>query len=310
MKEKVDFSIVSPVYKAKEIVPELVQRIQNTVNKISNNFEIILIDDGCPEKSWESIYVECSKNNFVKGLKLSKNFGQHYAISAGLHFARGEWIIVMDCDLQDLPEEIIPLYNKTKEGYDFVQAKRFNRKDKKIKKLSSYLFNYVFSYLSGSKSDNSVANFGIYNCKVINSINELNEYSRSFPSLLNQVGYSGTKIDVMHSQRLIGSTSYTFSKLINLSLDVILVNSNKPLKITVKVGLLISFLSFTLALYNLIAHFFNMIKVQGYTSTIFSIWFVGGLILFVLGVLGLYIGKIFDQVKNRPLYIIDKKINL
>jgi glycosyltransferase involved in cell wall biosynthesis len=309
MKEKIDFSVISPVYKAKQIVPELVKRIQNSLSLLSDNYEIFLIDDGCPENSWSSILTECDKDNRIKGIKLSKNFGQHYAISAGLNNVNGEWIIVMDCDLQDLPEEIPTLFNKTKEGFDYVQARRFERKDNIKKKLFSRLFNLMFSYLSGSKSDKSIANFGIYHYTVVNSIKNLKEYSRSFPSLLNQVGYRGGKVNVAHSERRFGSTTYTFSKLLNLSIDVILVNSNKPLKITIKIGFLISFFSFLLALYNLLAHYYNIVKVPGYTSTLFSIWFVGGLNLFVLGVLGLYIGKIFDQVKGRPLYIIERKKN-
>ncbi len=303
-------SVVSPVYRAKSIVPELVRRIVVTLSEITEDFEIILVEDGCPEGSWESIAKECEKDNRVKGVKLSRNFGQHYAITAGLDAVSGEWIVVMDCDLQDQPEEIPQLYQKVSEGFDFIQARRVSRKDKWVKRMTSGLFHSVYKYFSGFKSDQSVANFGIYHQKVIQAVLEMREFSRSFPSLLQQVGFYRGFVDVDHAPRISGESSYSWSKLINLSLDVILSNSNKPLKLTVKLGFIISFFSFLLAIYNVIAQLSGLIKVPGYTSTIFSIWFVGGLILLVLGVLGLYIGKIFDQVKGRPLYLVSDRINL
>ena len=302
-------SVVIPVYKARNIVPELIKRLNKSIS-FTEDYEIILIEDGCPENSWLEIEKQCEKDKRVKGIKLSRNFGQHYAITAGLEACKGFWVVVMDCDLQDQPEEIKNLYRKALEGFDYVQASRLNRKDKIFKRFSSKLFNFTFRYFSGLQSDSSVSNFGIYNTKVIQSLMDFNDYARSFTSLINQVGFLGTKLSVKHSSRFIGESSYTFSKLLNLSLDIILVNSSKPLKLTVKVGFIISIISFCLAIYNLAANLVGLIKVPGYTSTIFSIWFVGGLILFVLGVIGLYIGKIFDQVKNRPLYIISEKRNL
>jgi dolichol-phosphate mannosyltransferase len=135
------------------------------------------------------------------------------------------------------------------------------------------------------------------------------EISRSFPSLISFLGFNSIKISVKHSERFEGESSYNFKRLLNLSFDVILANSNKPLKLTVKLGFIISLFSFLLANYNLIAYKIGIIKVVGFTTTVFSIWFVGGLILFVLGIVGLYIGKIFDQVKERPLFIVAQKVN-
>jgi glycosyltransferase involved in cell wall biosynthesis len=303
------FSVVIPVYKSANTIQELVERIKKSFIHISNDYEIILVEDGCPQNSWALIVEECAVDTRVVGLKLSRNFGQHYAITAGLENATGQWVVVMDCDLQDIPEEIPNLYAKVIQGYDYIQARRSMRKDGFFKKMSSKLFHAVYSYLADFKSDSSVANFGIYNQKVIKAILSYSENSRSFPSLLRITGFKNAYLDVTHSKRLHGSSSYTLSKLIDLSLDVILSNSNKPLKLTVKFGFLISLISFLLAIYNLIAHWLGIINVKGYTSTIFSIWFVGGILLFVLGILGLYIGKIFEEVKARPLYIIDEKLN-
>lgn len=307
--EKVLITVVSPVYRAANIVEELVSQVKNSLSLLTDSYEIILVNDSSPDDSWAKILIECEKDKRVIGIDLSKNYGQHYAISAGLNYAQGLWIVVMDCDLQDRPEEIHKLYKKAHEGWEIVQAKRTNRKDDFTKRLSSKLFHRVFSFLSGIDSDHSIANFGIYHSKVIAEYNRMTEVARSFPSLIGQLGFNKTTVDVVHSERFEGQTSYNFSKLVNLSLDVILSNSNKPLKLTVKLGFVISFLSFLLASYNLFAHFVGMIKVEGFTSTIFSIWFVGGLILLVLGVIGLYIGKIFDQVKGRQLYIIKEVIN-
>jgi glycosyltransferase involved in cell wall biosynthesis len=308
--ENVLITVVSPVYGAENIVEELVSQVKINLSLITDSFEIILVNDSSPDDSWAKILIECEKDNRIKGINLSKNFGQHYAISAGLNYAQGLWIVVMDCDLQDRPEEIIKLYKKACEGWEIVQAKRTNRKDNFTKRLSSKLFHRVFTFLSGIDSDHSIANFGIYHSKVITEFNRMTEVARSFPSLISQLGFNKTTVDVLHSERYEGQTTYNFSKLVNLSLDVILSNSNKPLKLTVKLGFIISLLSFLLASYNLFAHFAGMIKVEGFTSTIFSIWFVGGLILLVLGVIGLYVGKIFDQVKGRQLYIVKEVRNI
>ncbi len=302
-------SIVSPVYKAKLIVPELVRRIVLAVSEITEEFEVILVDDGCPDNSWTAIEEVCSNDLRVKGVKLSRNFGQHYAITAGLSNSSGQWVVVMDCDLQDRPEEIHKLFTKANEGYDIVFARRIIRKDAFLKRMSSKMFHSLYGYLSGFKSDPTIANFGIYSKNVIDEFNKMQEKSRSFPSLVNYLGFRKTSIEVEHAERSEGESSYSLSRLLRLSFDVILANSNKPLKLTIKLGFFISFFSFALAIYNLIAHWFGIIKVPGFTSTIFSIWFVGGLILFVLGIHGLYVGKIFDQVKNRQLYIVSNRLN-
>lgn len=310
MNTNIEISIVSPVYRAENIVPELVKQIVENVQTITSNYEIILVNDASPDNSWAAIEKECAKNTKVKGINLSRNFGQYYAITAGLSYTKGEWIVVMDCDLQDRPDEIPNLYNKALEGWDIVYAKRTDRQDGFLKKLSSKLFHSIYSYLSGIVTDSSIANFGIFNKKVIQEFNRMKEYARSFPSLIQYVGFKKTEIFVKHSNRFDGKSSYTLSKLIKLSLDVILSNSNKPLRLTVKLGFIISFISFILALYNVIAYLTGIIMVEGYTTTVFSIWFVGGLLLFVLGIIGLYIGKIFDQVKERQLFIVSKEINI
>ena len=303
-------SIISPVYRGEKIVVELVRRNVESVSTITDDYEIILVNDASPDNSWNEIVKQCAANPKVKGINLSRNFGQHYAITAGLHYAKGDWVVVMDCDLQDRPEEIPNLYNKAKEGYDIVYARRAMRKDGFLKKQSSIWFHKVFNWLSGIKSDSTIANFGIYKHCVIEEFNNMPERARSFPSLVIYLGFKDTAIDVQHSERAEGKSSYNFRKLLKLSFDVIVSNSNKPLRIAVGFGLVMAAVSFLLALYNIIAKAVGIIQVSGYTTTVFSIWFVGGLLLFVMGVLGLYIGKIFDQVKGRQLFIVKDKMNL
>lgn len=303
-------SIVSPVYKGEHMVAELVRRNVESVNLITDDYEIILVNDASPDNSWAEIVKQCEVNPKVKGLNLSRNFGQHYAISAGLSFASGEWVVVMDCDLQDRPEEIPNLYRKAQEGFDIVYARRAVRKDGVVKKSTSALFYRVFRYLSGIQSDKAVANFGIYHKRVIEEFNKMPEQSRFFPSQVKYLGFKDTAIDVEHNERSEGKSSYNLLKRFKLGFDVIVSNSNKPLRFAVGLGFCMSALSFILALYNVIAKWAGVIRVPGYTTTVFSIWFVGGLLLLVMGIMGLYIGKIYDQVKGRQLFIVKDKINL
>lgn len=303
-------SIVSPVYKGEKMVHELVRRIQLSMSQITDNYEIILVNDYSPDKSWNAIVDVCRKDTRIKGINLSRNFGQHYAITAGLSYVKGRWVIVMDCDLQDRPEEIPNLYNKALEGYDIVYAQRRVRQDKFLKRMSSKIFHSVYDYLSGLKTDTSVANFGIYSNKVIKEFNKMKERSRSFPSLIGFLGFKTAFLEVEHSERFEGKSSYSFSKLCTLAFNVIIANSNKPLRLAVFWGFIISFISLLLAFYNIVAYYLDLILVPGFTTIIFSIWFVGGCLMAQMGILGLYIGKIFDQVKGRQLFIVDELINI
>lgn len=292
------------------MVAELVRRDVESVRLITEDYEIILVNDASPDNSWSEIVRQCAENSRVKGVNLSRNFGQHYAITAGLHYATGEWVIVMDCDLQDRPEEIPNLYRKAQEGFDIVFARRAVRKDGIVKKGTSALFYRVFRQLSGIESDKAVANFGIYHKRVIEEFNRMPEQSRFFPSQIRYLGFKDTAIDVEHSERSEGKSSYSLMKRFKLGFDVIVSNSNKPLRFAVGLGFCMSALSFLLALYNVIAKWAGVIQVPGYTTTVFSIWFVGGLLLLVMGIMGLYIGKIYDQVKGRQLFIVKDKVNL
>ncbi len=302
-------SIVSPIYRGEKMLDELVSRIEQSVSSITDNFEIILVNDASPDNSWQRITEICTVNKHVKGVDLSKNFGQHPAISAGFSVSNGEWVIVLDCDLQDRPEEIGRLYAKAQEGYDIVFARRVHRTDKFLKRMSSVVFHIVYDWLSGLKTDNTIGNFGIYHHRVIEEIVKIPDLSRGFGNLLYCVGFKHTAINVEHAERAEGSSSYSLSKLLKLAFDNIIANSNKPLRMAISLGLIMSIISFILALYNVIAKIAGFIVLPGFTTTIFSIWFVGGLVLLVLGIIGIYIGRIYDQVKGHPFVVIRKVLN-
>ena len=310
MKENnVHISVVSPVYYSEKIVKELVKQLHENLRIITNNYEIILVNDASPDDSWNMIVEECTKDNRVKGINLSRNFGQHFAITAGLNYAKGDWVVVMDCDLQDRPDEIPNLYNKAVEGWDIVLGKRIDRKDNILKKSMNYLFYKIFNYLTDTSMDRKIGSFRIMNQSVVKSYNMLKEQTRYFGGLMNWLGFKVTSIEIQHDDRFEGKTSYSFKKLFTLTLNAILCFSDKPLKITIKVGIWISFFSVIFIIYKIIRMLYGSTTI-GWSSIIASIFFSTGLIISILGMIGLYIGRIFEETKNRPLYIIRETKNI
>lgn len=299
-------SIVSPVYRSEKILPILVSEIAKLANKIGQDYEIILVDDRSPDGSWEVMKNLSEENKNLKIYRLSRNFGQHATIIAGLSKAKGEWIVVMDCDMQDQPKEIEKLYEKALEGFDVVLARRELRIDSFFKRLSSRLFYKVFNYLAGIQINNEIANFGIYNKKVIQSILTINDNIKFFPLFVNWVGFKTTNVSVEHSSREEGTSSYNLSKLFSLAFNVIVSFSDKPLKIFVGFGAFISLLAILVGGYFMISFFQGKITEPGFSSLILSIWFLSGVIISCIGVVGIYLGKTFNQTKNRPVFIIDE----
>lgn len=303
-------SIVSPVYKSEALVDLLVQRLTATLKNITEDYEIILVEDCGGDNSWKKIEENAAKDNRIKAIQLSRNFGQHYAITAGLDYAKGEWVVVMDCDLQDRPEEIINLYNKAQEGYDIVLASRQERQDNFFKKSFSLLFYKVLTYLTGTPHDHTVANFGIYNRKVINALTQMRESIRYFPTMIKWVGFRSIVIPVFHAEREQGQSSYNMKKMLNLAIEIMLAYSDKPIRMMTKLGFIISIFSFLVAIIFLTNALNGKIAVMGYASIIISIWLLSGLIIFMLGITGLYVGKTFEGVKKRPIYLVNTKINI
>lgn len=298
-------SIVSPVFRAENILHQLVARIKTAVPVA--DFEIILVDDCSPDNSWQKITELAADHPEVSGIKLSRNFGQHYAITAGLDAAKGEWVVVMDCDLQDRPEEIPALLAKAKEGFDVVLARRANRQDGLLKRLSSRVFYRTLAWLTGSHQDETIANFGIYSKAVVREISNMRESIRYFPTMVRWVGFRQTVIDVVHAGNEGRQSSYNFKRLFNLALDIMLAYSDKPIRLTVKLGLLVALSGFVFAGYTLFRYLHGDIIVAGYASLIISLWVLTGFVLVTLGMVGLYVGKTFEGVKSRPIYIVEKR---
>jgi len=301
-------SIVSPVYRAEKILPILVSEINLVMERIGEDYEIILVDDRSPDNSWEVMKVLSSQNPRIKSIRLSRNFGQHSAIFAGLTKTKGDWVVVMDCDMQDQPKEIAKLYKKALEGYDIVLGQRENRKDKFLKKLSSKLFYKVFNYLSGANFDNNVANFGIYHQKTIKSILDMKDYVKFFSLFINWIGFKSVSIPIEHGEREEGKSTYSVGRLFKQAFNVIISFSDKPLRLFINFGLSISVLSFIVGIYYLYLALTGKIAQPGFSSLILSIWFLSGIIISCIGIVGVYLGKTFDQAKGRPTFIIDEEV--
>jgi dolichol-phosphate mannosyltransferase len=302
-------SIVSPVYMAEQIVAELVKRIKEEVELITTDFEIILVDDCGPDNSWAEIEKQCKVYPFVKGIRLSRNFGQHYAVSAGVAMAKGDNIVIMDCDLQDNPKDIRALLEKRDEGYDVVFTKRIKRQHSFVKNLNAMIYNRLFNFFSEEQYDINAGSLVLFSRRVATQFTALEDKDRLYIQMLKWVGFKSTTISVEHNKRFEGKSSYSLLKLIKLGLQGWTSHSDKLLKISVYLGFVLSFVSFIAGVAIIIKFFFYDLQ-PGWPSIIVTILFSTGLVLLSIGVMGLYIGKIFEQSKNRPLYIIDKKINL
>ena len=302
-------SVVVPVYGCKKAIPSLYERLTTTLKKITKNYEIILVNDDCPQNSWEEIEKLCIKDKHVIGLNLSRNFGQMKAILAGLDYSTGEYVVVMDCDLQDRPEEIINLYKKINEGYDIVFARREKRQDNFIKKFISKIFYKIYSYATDLPYDETLCNFSIAKRIVIDNYCKMRENDRAFVMYIKWMGFKESTIDVKHDKRYEGKSSYNFKKRIKMARDILLSQSDKIIKLITKIGFLITLLSTIYIMYLILNYFINKNVISGWTSIMAIQCFIGGILMTFIGIIGLYIGNIFMQIKNRPLYIIKNKLN-
>lgn len=305
-------SIISPVYKAEKIVDELVQRIRNEASKINADYEVILVEDCGPDESWRKIEENCNRFPELVGIKLSRNFGQHFAITCGLEHAQGEIAIVMDCDLQDNPVYFKDLIDKAKEGYDVVFTMKAKRKHSFIKDTLAGSFNRVFNYLIDNKlakSNSLVGSYSLLSRKAIEAFKKFGDYQRHYLMVLRWIGFKQAYITIEHEQRFEGKSSYNFGKLLSHALNGITSQSDKLLILNVKLGLFISAFSFLTTLFIVIMYFTHGF-LSGWASLIVTILFSTGILLTSIGVVGIYLAKTFEQTKNRPKYIVDKIVKL
>ena len=304
-----DISIVVPVYGCPEALHPLHERITKTVSKITNSYEIILVNDGCPKNSWAVIEKICKSDKKVVGINLSRNFGQLHSTNAGIKHSTGEYVVLMDCDLQDKPEGIEDLYNEIQKGYDIVFARRKNRKDSAITLWFSKQFYKIYNHFVDGHYDGDIGNFCIVKRKIVDEYNQIQDANKSFTTMLSWMGYNTGFVDIEGEDRFSGKSSYTFSKKIDLAIDMLTSQSNKPLKAMLKLGFLIAFIAFLYLAEKVIMFFVINDVPEGWTSIIASIFLMGGIMLICLGGVGIYVGNIFNQTKGKPEYLIQKIIN-
>lgn len=300
----VELSVVSPVYGCRGCLEELVDRIGAAVEDVVSSYEIILVDDRSPDGAWSRISELAASRSCVRGLRLSRNFGQHAAISAGLAHATGRKVVVMDCDLQDVPEEIPALLAALDDGVDIALASRTRRQDSFFKKAGSRAFYRLLGWLSGSDYDPTTANFGAYSRKVVDAVNAMPEADRFFPLLVRWTGFDAALVPVVHARRAEGRSGYSLRQLLRLAMNVALSFSDKPLRLVVRTGLVFAFLSLCIVALSVYRYSIGDIAVAGFTSIVASIWLVGGVVVSSVGVVGLYVGKLHGQAKYRPNFIV------
>lgn len=303
-------SIVSPCYGAPSLLKELAKQTAAVASQITDDYEIILVEDGSPDNSREIIREICQQDKHVKGVFLSRNFGQQPAINAGLDVATGEWIAVLDCDLQNPPQHILSLYQKAQEGYDIVFASRQERPDNYFMTQGSKLFNRMMSFLTGVKQDESVAEFVLYNRKAVDAMKQMGDYVRYYPLMNQWVGFRTAAVPVPHDVRTDGKeSSYSISKRIELAVTTSIAFSTKMLHMIVYFGLGITLLALLFAAYLAIETLIAGIDVSGWFTLFVSMWFIAGILIMVMGIVAIYIGNIFIEVKRRPSYLISEVLN-
>jgi glycosyltransferase involved in cell wall biosynthesis len=300
----VEISIVVPVFKCAECLRHLHDRLHRALAAIPGEHEIVLVDDRSPDESWSVLAELADQDESVRLVRLSRNFGQHAAITAGLEFARGRWVVVMDCDLQDPPEEIPRLYRRALEGADIVYARRTGRKGPWFRRKASRAYFRILNASLGTNFDPDYGNFTIISRKVRDSFLRFRDKDRHYLMILRWLGYEHASVDVAYAERYIGESSYTLGTLLRFAMDGLFFQSTTLLRWSTYVGFFASLCGVALAAFFFASYFFR-VTYPGWTSLAVLMLLIGGLTITTVGVAGLYIGKIFTQVKDRPLYVVD-----
>ncbi len=312
----VKFSVVIPIFNEEENIPELHGQLTAVLEKLcndegfsENDYEIIMVDDGSDDSSWQLIKDLHEKDPRVKGLSFSRNFGHHIAITAGLDYSKGDVVILMDGDLQDPPGEIPVLFRKLKEGYDLVYGIRQHRHDPFFKKITSFLFWWILRSFSGVDIPQGQTMLRIMSRRLVDVIKEMKEHARFIHGMMAWAGFAATTVEVKHTARLKGKSKYNIPKMFRLAFHAVTSFSTVPLRLASYVGFLSSFISIIVGLYFIYMKIVHDIPVLGYASIIVSIFFVGGIQLLVFGIFGEYLGRTYQEVQRRPLYILKEYIS-
>jgi glycosyltransferase involved in cell wall biosynthesis len=298
-------SIVVPVYECESCLRELHRRVSAAVGTITDDYELVLVEDRGSDQSWSVILELARVDPAVKGYRLSRNFGQHAAITAGLAQASGDWIVVMDCDLQEPPEEIPRLFARAQEGFDIVFARRKNPPSSPWYRFSRWLWYRAFYTFTRNPVDATYASLSLFSRRVAEAYLKLRDRSREHILMLTWLGFDSTWIEFEQHERFAGRSSYGFGTLLRLSFDQLFFQTTVLLRWVVYVGFAFAAAGLGLAGYYVAAKIFGD-AAPGFTSLAVFTLTIGGLTIMSVGVIGLYIGKVFEQVKERPIFVVDR----
>jgi polyisoprenyl-phosphate glycosyltransferase len=303
-----DLSIIIPVHNEALNIRTLLERLTKTASSLNNiTYEIIFINDGSSDRSLELIKEISSSQNCVKYIDLSRNFGHQVAVMAGIDHAIGDAIVIIDADLQDPPELIGEMYQRLKEGYEVIYAKRRNRRGEDILKLSTAnLFYFILSKITSISIPVDTGDFRIMTRKVAEVLKKMPEQNKFLRGQIAWIGFRQTYVEYDREERLAGKTSYTYIRMFRLAIDGITSFSNLPLKFATLSGFFVSGIAFLIMVYALYSRYILKDYVEGWTSLILSVMFIGGIQLICIGIIGEYISRIMSNIRNRPLYIINE----
>lgn len=303
-----ELSIVIPVMNEEDNIKPLYDRLKKTLNKITPSHEIIFVDDGSKDETVANVESLRADDPLVKYVSFSRNFGHEMANSAGFRNASGEAVVIIDGDLQDPPELIEDMYLKYKEGFDVVYAKRASRKKESIlKKMTSKLFYRFMRMMSNVELPLDTGDFRLLSRRVVDEINKMDEHNRFFRGITHWVGFNVTYVEFNRDGRHAGETKYNYFKLMRLAIDAILSFSDKPLRLFSVFGIMMSVFSFLFMIYWVIYKIVTDNPIVGWTSTITIVLFFFGILMMQISILGEYIARIYEEVRRRPLYIIQKQ---
>jgi glycosyltransferase involved in cell wall biosynthesis len=301
-------SVIIPIFNEQEILPELRRRLTAVLEPIRNEVEIILVDDGSRDRSFELMKEIHAQDPRIKVIRLSRNFGHQVAISAGLDLAEGEAVVLMDGDLQDPPELLPQMIDLWKQGNAVVYTVKKSRKENPLKRLAFKSFYRVLHALSSIRIPMDAGNFSLMDRRVVDVLRAMPERNRYISGLRAWAGFQQAYLMYDRDPRFAGKPQMSLRRLVQLALDGIFSFSNLPLRLAIYLGLATALISFAGGVYVLYEKIFTDRAILGWTSTIVSILFMGGMILLTLGVIGEYISRIYEEVKRRPLYVIRDKV--
>lgn len=303
----VRFSVVIPVFNEEEVLPETYRRLTGVMEGLSEPYELIFVNDGSRDRSPEILDDLARKDPRVRVIHFSRNFGHQAAITAGMDYARGEAVIVIDADLQDPPEVIPEMVAKWREGYEVVYGKRAKREGETFfKRFTASFFYRLLRAMTDIDIPLDTGDFRLVDRKVVEVMRLLREKNRFIRGLVAWVGFRQAALEYVRHRRFAGTTKYPLRKMLKLAWDGITAFSNKPLKIAAYLGFALSFLSFVYLLVIVVAKLLGKSTVPGWASLAVINLFFSGVILIILGIMGEYIGRIYDEAKNRPLYVVDR----